>query len=263
VALLYPKSALESLEPVEWLGSASVDSIGRLAKNECHVWRIDLGEVLSSAKPLQAMLSDDERARANRFRFAQDKLRYIAGRSALRMILANYLDVPPSRVEFRYGPNGKPELRGPLENQLWFNLTNSGDLVLAAISNGRQTGIDVEKLASTVKVDYIAAQFFTENELSSIVAVPIKCRPGLFFEFWTRKEAFVKALGDGLSIPLDQFDVTGWRDGFLFQAKGFEGDWFVRSFVPEPGYVAALVVEKYTERIQWLQFLAPSPRYKF
>jgi 4'-phosphopantetheinyl transferase len=245
---------LRSFEPIEWSKQAFIEDVGKIEQDECHIWRIDLDEVLSSARRLKVMLSDDESEKAHRFVFAQDRLRYVAGRAALRMILGSYLDICPDRVQFSYGSHGKPEVSGLAGNQLSFNLTNSGDLVLAAISNGRHIGIDLEKLDPAVQAINIATQWFAQNELASIAAVPMEYRSALFFELWTRKEAFVKALGGGLSIPLNQFDVTGWRDGFLCRAEGFQGDWFIRSFVPKPGYIAAVVVDTRPERIEWLQF---------
>lgn len=144
-----------------------------------------------------------------RFRFERDRRRYLVGRGLLRMLLGRYLDVSPHAVSFDYGAAGKPHLAPGLAPQpLQFNLSHSGGLVLIAVTSGRALGIDVEQVRSDVEVGEIAARFFSRNERQALAALSGTGQIDAFFDCWTRKEAYVKARGDGLSLPLDQFDVS-------------------------------------------------------
>jgi 4'-phosphopantetheinyl transferase len=240
--------------PIEVVESYSTTAfnIDKPLRNEVHIWHIDLTEVLSSRLGTR-LLSEDELEKAGRFAFPRDRQRYIAGRAALRIILGRYLDIAPDRVRFSYGANGKPTVIEP-QTEISFNLSNSSDVAVAAVSVFARIGIDLEKIDSGVNGSDLAAQFFTAYELASITAVPQENRQVRFLEFWTRKEAFVKALGVGVSVSLDQFEVSEWKDQSTLQVSGFEGTWFFRQFVPQRGYIAALIVEARPARLLWLRF---------
>jgi 4'-phosphopantetheinyl transferase len=150
------------------------------------------------------LLSCDERQRAERFRFAGDQARYIVGRALLRKLLARYLDAAPEQLEFQYGPFQKPMLSA----RLWFNLSHSGSVALYGFSSAGELGIDVELERVDFARERIAERFFSASEVQVLRALPAEMRSRAFLCCWTRKEAFIKARGDGLSLALDSFDVS-------------------------------------------------------
>jgi 4'-phosphopantetheinyl transferase len=145
----------------------------------------------------------------HRFRFEQDRRRYLIGRGLLRTLLGRYLDIAPDQPRFDYTPSGKPYLAPGLARQpLEFNISHSGELVLIAVAAGRALGIDVEEIRGDIEVAAIATHFFSPNEQHALATLSGAARVDAFFDCWTRKEAYIKAKGDGLSLPLDQFDVS-------------------------------------------------------
>jgi 4'-phosphopantetheinyl transferase len=198
---------------------------------------------------LRDLLAEDELARSRRFRFDRDRNNFIVARSFLRLILCHYIHVDPRQLRFGYGEYGKPVLldqgRGPT---LRFNLSHSAELALYAISDKREVGIDVEGLKSTLSFQEIADRVFSPRETATIRALPTEKRREAFFHGWTRKEAFVKARGEGLSFPLAQFEVPLYSDGpatFLGEIGGRESasGWSLYNLSIARGYCAALVVE--------------------
>jgi 4'-phosphopantetheinyl transferase len=191
--------------------------------------RLDPGP--GALETLRCWLSEDEHRRAARFRFARDRRRFIVGRARLRELLGARLGMPPESIALAYGRHGKPALGGRLARSGWrFNVSHSGEVALYAFSRGdAEIGVDLEAVRPLPEADRIAAGFFSprESEAYARLAPHEKCAG--FFRCWTRKEAFVKALGGGLSIPLDAFDAsrdpTGWR---------------LESFTPLPGFIAAV-----------------------
>jgi 4'-phosphopantetheinyl transferase len=150
---------------------------------------------------MRRLLAGDEQRRADRFRFERDRARYIVGRALLRGLLAGYLGTSPAELEFEYGEFDKPALRsGPS-----FNLSHAGSLVLFAFSGEGEIGVDVELDDANLASERIAERFFSPSEVS---VLPVDQQPLAFLACWTRKEAFIKARGDGLSLPLDSFDVS-------------------------------------------------------
>jgi 4'-phosphopantetheinyl transferase len=178
---------------------------------------------------LRAWLSDAERRRAERFRFERDRRRFIVGRARLRELLAARLGVPPEAVELAYGGNGKPALAQRYADSGWrFNIAHCDDVAVYAFSRDSDIGIDIEAIREIPEADAIAARFFSRREYAAYAALAPRERPVGFLECWTRKEAVVKALGDGLSMPLDELDVS--------RAPG----WSLHGFSPLPGFIAAL-----------------------
>ncbi len=176
-----------------------------LADGELHIWRATLDVGGEQANRLSQILSDDERARAGRFHFERDRVRYIAGRAQLRMLLADYLDAAPAELVFRYGDNQKPSLAVPGPQ---FNLSHSGALALYAVTAHVEVGIDVELHDPEFAGQRIPERFFSPDEVHALRALPAQQQARGFLELWTRKEAFIKARGDGLSLALDSFSVT-------------------------------------------------------
>lgn len=169
---------------------------------EVHVFSADL----DTAEPDDAILSEDELTRVRRFRFERDRRRFTAGRTILRRLVASYLGTEPADVEFSYGPFGRPDVS---DRALSFNVAHSDRTALFAFADGMEVGVDVEVLAAARSGDEgVAEQFFSPLEVSTLRAHGQAARPEAFLRCWTRKEAFLKARGDGLSLPLRDFDVA-------------------------------------------------------
>jgi len=193
-----------------------------------------------------ALLSDAERHRARRFAFDRDASRFIVARARLRQLLAARLGVRAQAVEFEYGAYGKPVLsRRFADSDLHFNVSHCDDVAAYAFSGGHAIGIDVEAVREISDADNIAARYFSRLENATYRSLKPCDRPLGFFNCWTRKEAFVKALGDGLSMPLDRFDVTlaPGDPAKVLRVEDTPGDdsgWRLDSLCPAAGYVVAI-----------------------
>jgi len=221
----------------------------QLDSTAVHVWRAALTLDPSAVQALQQLLSPDEQIRAEQFYFSLDREHFIVARGLLRVILGRYLDRDPRRLRFSYNPHGKPALvKEESGEEISFNLSHAHGLALYAIARGRNVGIDLEYLRSDLVHEQIAEHFFSPREVASLLALPPSLRMEAFFNCWTRKEAYIKARGEGLSLPLDQFTVSlipGVPAALLHTEcdprEAFS--WSLRELVPGPGYVAALAVE--------------------
>jgi len=169
------------------------------------VWRGSLDQGPEVHRRLEPLLSRDERERARHFRFDRDRDRFVIGRGLLRLLLGRYVAVDAAELRFEYGRHKKPALLGGGPH---FNLAHSGGTVLYAFSSSSQLGVDVELLGSDFSSDGIAERFFSPSEVETLRALPEEDRGQAFLACWTRKEAFLKARGDGLMLALDSFDVT-------------------------------------------------------
>ena len=217
----------------------------RLGPDECHVWRVPLDAPAQDVERLRSLLSAEERARAARFVFEADRRRFVVAHGGLREILAGYVGVAPASLTFASGPSGKPAVVEP-RTGLRFNLSDSRGLALVAVTRGREVGVDVEAVRAAEDLDDLGASCFSPTERRALAAVPEASRLEAFFDGWTRKEAFVKMLGDGLSRPLDSFDVTltpGEPARILRVEGGRAGDWSLRSIEVGPGHRGALAIE--------------------
>jgi 4'-phosphopantetheinyl transferase len=241
-----------------------------LTPEEVHVWRIalEVGERLLTR--LRQVLADDERRRAERFHFDKDRRHFIAARGALRVLLGRYLGQRPEEVRFVYGNQGKPSLaREHKGNDLRFNLTHSHGLALLAATRGRDIGIDVERVREMERDgEPLAERFFSPREAAALRALPLEPRREAFFHCWTRKEAYIKANGKGLSLPLDQFDVS-LRPGEAAALLATHQDpdevnrWSMRSLLPGEGYVGAVAVEGHSWRLWCGEWLAEQDPFSF
>lgn len=193
------------------------------------------------ASVLGELLSDDERERARRFRFERDRGRFASRRALLRVVLGRACAVDPVRLQFAYGPQGKPRLVGA---DLEFSASHSDGLAAFAVARGAEVGIDVERIRDDVDVDGLARRFFAPAEAEAIAARAEGERTRAFFACWTAKEAFVKAIGLGLSYPLDAFAVSfGERPSIEVVGDPAESArWTLHTFDPGPGYAGAVVV---------------------
>ena len=203
----------------------------------------------SEIREMRDVLSEDEDARAARFVFYRHRARFIAGRASLRRILGRYLEMAPERLDFGYGHRGKPFLKDdPAGKALRFNLSHSSELALLAVVGSRDIGVDVERVRAVQYHLKIAGRFFSPGEVAAIRALPPEVQYEAFFNCWTRKEAYIKALGDGLAYPLDAFEVSlapGTPAALLHvhDEPNASTKWFMKALDPGPGYVGAVALK--------------------
>jgi 4'-phosphopantetheinyl transferase len=182
----------------------------RLPSQEMHVWLAAIDGSGPAGPDLVSMLSPDELARADRYHFARDRDRFISRRGILRSLAGAYLRIPPNQLRFRYGSHGKPSLADADGDArgLRFNLSSSHGTALFAFVTGRELGVDIELVDRDTPAEEIAGRFFSAREVEDLLGLAGPLRAQAFFRCWARKEAYLKARGDGLSLGLDQFDVT-------------------------------------------------------
>lgn len=216
---------------------------------DVHVWRASLLPSGSLADHMARLLSVDEQDRAIRFHFEADRTRFIVGRGILRSILGDYLGVHPASIRFHYTSQGKPSLLAPEGNEgFCFNLSDSGDFALYAFALNRRIGIDLERIRTVPDMQEISQRFFAPEEYKELFSLPTSLQQEGFFRCWTRKEAYLKAIGEGLGFPLDQF-VVSLDSKELARVVSILGDpvaasrWSLRELVLSSDYIAALVVE--------------------
>ena len=231
-----------------------------LKTDEIHVWCASLDQPVSQFQRLRQTLSIDERMRAERFHFEQDRKRFIVGLGILRTILGRYLSVQPSELRFCYGKNGKPRLTDTSGNQIvYFNMSRSGGLALYAFTRDREIGVDIEYIHDLSEMDQIAKRFFSFGENNVFRELPESKKKEAFFRCWTCKEAFIKAVGGGLSHPLDKFDVS-LDPGEPARLLRIEGDskaasrWTIQELKPASGFTAAFALQAVNRRLHFWQF---------
>lgn len=173
------------------------------------VWNIPLVATFAELAQLSSLLSPDERSRASRFYFARDQRRFIVARGRLRQVLARYLNQAAEEIRFTYGPQGKPTLgKNSSHIELHFNLSHCEDRALIAVSRGCVVGIDLERMRAELAMQDIADHYFSSSEREDLSKLPSTLWAAGFFKCWTCKEAYLKGIGDGLTLPLNAFDVT-------------------------------------------------------
>jgi 4'-phosphopantetheinyl transferase len=219
-----------------------------LPPGEVHVWSVRLDPPPERVDQLGRALSPDEWERANRFRFDRHRRQYVVGRGALRALLATYLGTRPELIRFSYGPRGKPFLAAPLDaSGLQFNLSNSDEMALVGCVRGVEIGVDIEFLKPMTDLEEIAERFFSPSERETLRGLPPERKKEGFFNCWTRKEAYLKAVGEGLAAPLDSFDVT-LAPGEPPRMLTLEGDaeraapWFFHHLHPADEYIGAVAI---------------------
>lgn len=206
------------------------DAIG---ERRIEVWSVDLD---APAAPFAALLSDEERAHAARFRFEHLRRDYTVGRGVLRLLLGRYLALEPAAVRLRTGANGKPATDG-----ISFNLSHCGATALLAFTSGCELGVDVEAIRPLPDLLDLARRFFCAEETDELLAVPAASRARAFFSIWTRKEAYVKATGHGLHTPLDRFRVSLDAPArFVYLDGDSPRYWMLHDLAAVPAHAAAL-----------------------
>ncbi len=215
--------------------------------DEVHVFRLDLAELAQQAALLRPLLNAEEDARAARFVFDRHRFPFIGARASLRAVLGAYLGLDPRGLLFDYGKQGKPSLRpGQSPIRLSFNLSHAHERALIAVSLEREVGVDVEYIRPDFTGEDIWERFFSERERAALRALPEAVRPLAFFQCWTRKEAYIKATGPGLSTPLHSFDVSlgpGVPAALLATRPDAEDArrWTLHALEPGEGYAGAVM----------------------
>jgi 4'-phosphopantetheinyl transferase len=208
---------------------------------------------------MKVLLSPDEIERAGRFHFERDRNRFIAARGFLRIILSLYLNCKPGMLQFNYSEHGKPSVKThDHDAAINFNLAHSGTLAIYGITLRRALGLDLEQIRHGFAVEDLARSFFSAAEATRLLKVPPADRREAFFHGWTRKEAFLKAKGQGLSLPLEQFDVTlsPRENPVLLRTQWDPSEasrWSLRTIDVAPGYAASIAVEGHDWRLKCWQ----------
>jgi 4'-phosphopantetheinyl transferase len=241
----------------EWL---SPPSHPELSRQGVHVWRASLECESVRLKMFAQTLSDDERSRAQRFLFERDRNSFIAARGILRDLLARYSGCTPLDIEFVYGANGKPALSHRRSaSPVSFNLSHSHKVAVLAVTQKNEIGIDVERIQPERASQEIAKRYFSREEVKELLSLPVDQRAEGFFLCWTRKEAYVKALGEGLRFPLDCFRVSV-SPGQPAQLYGdADAHWSIEAFDPsfnsETRYVGAVVTKGKDSSVECYQWI--------
>lgn len=222
-----------------------------LVDDDVHVWCVELNGSARVERFLFELLSPDERDRAEGFYCQEHRNRYIMARGMLRTLLARYLEAEPDRLRFDYGPHGKPalaDIHHKGQDRLRFNMSHSHELALYAMVRNHEIGIDVERVREGSAIEKVAMRFFSPQEIATLRSLPSSQQTQGFFNCWTRKEAYIKALGEGLSHPLDGFDVSlapGVPAELLgLRCKQQEGSgWCLHELSLGPNYAATVAVQ--------------------
>jgi len=224
-----------------------------LDPQEVHVWPAQLTASRAAQQDCFHSLSPDERQRASRFRFDHLQVAFTLTRGTLRALLGRYLGLAPTQIRFEYAERGKPRVASP-PSSLMFNLSHSGQLAVFAFSHHRELGIDVELIRHVDEQESIVQRFFSPGECHDWFSLPPEQRDAAFFRCWTRKEAYIKAVGDGLQLPLDSFRVTllPGEPAALLSASDPAAihRWAFHHFEPAEGYAGALAVNGRGHRVR-------------
>ncbi|MDQ3913986.1 MAG: 4'-phosphopantetheinyl transferase superfamily protein [Actinomycetota bacterium] len=212
-----------------------------LGARSLHVWRIEVRQPRDVLRELRALLTPDEEERAERFRFDRDRDSFVCTRAALRMLAGSYLGMAPQDVSFSYAGKGKPGLPG-----ISFNVSHAGDVALAAFARSGRVGVDVEEMRPGTDLRALARRFFSPGENAGLERLDGDAFVTGFYRCWTRKEAFVKALGEGLSFDLGRVEVSTGPDARVVSVDGDEGAgslWSIADISPRDGYAGAVVAD--------------------
>jgi 4'-phosphopantetheinyl transferase len=236
-----------------------------LAPDEVHSWCASLDVPPETSARLYATLTPGERNRSARFYFERDRERFIVAHGVLRHLLARYLQTEPGRIGFVYNPFGKPGLSREFGSRLKFNLSHSAGLALIAIATASEVGVDLEYTQWQADYDDIARRFFSTDEVAHLIALPSHLRAEAFFSCWTKKEAYLKACGEGLARPLTSFSVPPTTDPAHTPVDLCVGSndtvttrrWSLYTLRPAPGYAGALAIEGCGWRLRQWQWTMP------
>lgn len=238
----------------------SILSVPELAVHEIHIWSAALNQLDSSLSKFIQTLSIDERIRAARFHFDRDRNHFIVKRGILRTILGSYLNVEANRLQFCFGKNGKPSLADALGNKtIGFNVSHSNGIALFAFVRDYEIGVDIERIRDIPEMDEIVEQFFSPKENAVFRSLPESEKKEAFFNCWVRKEAFIKAIGDGLYYPLDKFEVSlvAEQPANLVSIKEDSraaSRWSIQELKLSSGFAAAFAIEERSCKFHYWQW---------
>jgi 4'-phosphopantetheinyl transferase len=223
-----------------------------LATGDVHVWRVELNQPEPLLEKFRETLEEHELDRASRFHFEKHRRHFTAGRGVLRQLLSQYLGTKPEQLRLSYGAYGKPALNGEhKDSRLRFNMSHSHEVALFAFAEDRELGVDVEHIRTDFASEEVARRFFSRREVETFNALPRHDQVAAFFKCWTRKEAFIKVIGKGLSQPLDKFDVTLGLPAALLWVSGDDASrWSLYDLEVGGDYAGALAVEGQVSRIR-------------
>lgn len=218
------------------------------ANNEVHVWRIRLDLSVKKIQQLARTLSPDEQLKADGFHFNRHRRQYIASHGSLRMILSKYLGPAPSQLQFTYSSRGKPSLvSNGIAEPLCFNLSNSNELALCAVTLNRAIGIDIEYIRPKIDNKSLSKHFFSTQENKLINSFPHEERQDIFLNLWTLKEAYLKATGEGIKgLENIEISISHREQPVIHSINGMiqtKRRWSIIQLFPERGYTAGLAVE--------------------
>ena len=233
-----------------------------LLTDDVHVWCALLDVPGETLQLLVQTLDSDEQMRASRFYFEQDRTQFIVRHGLLRKILASYLNIEPDKLQFSYTTNGKPYLVQKFgDKELQFNLAHSHELALYALTLDRRIGIDIEHIYNFAETDQLANRVLSRQEKAELRKCPPNEKLEILFRYWTCKEAYVKAIGEGLFLPLEDIHLS-LKPGSIARLVRIKRSaqeasrWSLQELHPVPGFAAALVVEGHDHRLsqwQWSQ----------
>lgn len=222
-------------------------------KSDCvHIWRANLDLPCQQIERLETFLAPDEIARANRFRFARHRRRFVVARGVLRQLIGSYLNIDPQNLTFIYGDKGKPFL-DRTELPLQFNLSHSHELALFAFTLKHSIGIDLEYIRPVPDALKIASRFFSPQEDRMLREIEQEQQAQLFFRLWTAKESYLKAVGTGLADSLSNIEIAFDSTDSIYslaikQMSEANSDWFLYSCTPSANYIAAIAIEAFGSR---------------
>jgi 4'-phosphopantetheinyl transferase len=220
-----------------------------LDEKSVHLWCLSIDDYSQQVSEYEHVLSEDEKDRAARFKFEEDRRRYLVSHGALRIILGSYLKQEPQSIRFRKNEAGKPEIIGAQSDlPVTFNMSHSGAAVLVGVARNRRIGVDVEVLSSRIDIVEIAEHNFTREEIAALRMKPEDERYGSFYSLWTCKEAYLKALGCGLSGGLQSFTMSENDNDWSLSCGTGDGSpqfdqWTIRSLKLMDGYAAAIAID--------------------
>lgn len=223
------------------------------------VWRISFDRLVCQYDSYFEILDDAEKTRATRYHFDKDRQSFALTRASLRLILAGYLSVESSSIQFAYNRHGKPflDLQSSTGEPIRFNVSHSGRFGLIAVTQSAAVGVDIEYCKRDIDLIELASRFFSKGECASLKSLPESEHHMAFYRCWTRKEAYVKAVGEGLSIPLDSFDVSldpELQPQLLRSKRGVASEWRMFDVPMEKGYLGALTTAQIIQKIQIVNF---------
>jgi 4'-phosphopantetheinyl transferase len=235
-----------------WLPAATPPA---LADNELHVWRASLDLFPLVLQRVERTLDAHEKKRAEKFLVPQARERFVVARGILRELLGTYLGLDAGKVTLSYGPQGKPSLSPEHNSKIGFSVSHSHGMGLFVFARSHEVGVDIEQVRTDFRGLETACHFFSEEEIAGLAKLPPKLADEAFFGCWTRKEAYVKARGQGLSIPLRSFTVRfAEREQLLWDESGAR--WSCYSVEPEAGFAGAVVAAGENWRLKYWEWTA-------